>query len=187
MTVDDAIGTIVLQEFRLRAADTSGEAARIVAALPNGAGPGVPLLTSIDDACDVAVVRSVHAGEHGGTDPVRAGTLDRLVASWQPRQSFTPRISERSTRSPSYYRLAVTGSGINNVVPDRPTAISGDAAAVGPSNALDLLWIGVPIGTYAGLLILIGNEDDAHASRPEPRDWPLPLSDPLGVRIYAGR
>ena len=187
MTVDDAIGTIVLQEFRLRAADTSGEAARIVAAFPNGTGPGVPLLTSIDDACDVAVVRAVHSGERAGTDPAQRGMLDRLVASWRPPQRFTPRISERSTRPPSYYRLAVTGSGINGAEPDQRAATLDDAAEAGPSTPLDLLWIGVPIGTYAGLLILIGNKDEARASRPDPRDWPLPLSGSLGVRIYAGR
>ena len=187
MTLDDAIGTIVLQEFRLRAADTLGEAARIVAAFPNGRGPGVPLLTSIEDERDVAVVRAVHAGETAGTDPVRGGRLDRFVASWQSPQRFTPRISERSTHPPSYYRLAVTGSGINGAEPDRLAATFDDAAEAGPSTPLDLLWIGVPIGTYAGLLILIGNTDEGHTTRPDPRDWPLPLSGTLGVRIYAGR
>lgn len=186
MTIDDAIGTIVLQEFRLHAADTTGEAARIVASFPNGAGPGVPLLTSIDDKRDVAIVRAIHAGEKAGTEPARRGELDQLVASWQPPQRYAPRISERSTRPPASYRLAVTESGINGAVPDPLAAVSDHDAVGGTSTALDLLWVGVPIGTYAGLLILVGNEGDTDRTRPDPRAWPLPLSSFLGVRIYSG-
>lgn len=187
MTTADAIETIVLQEFRLRAADTSGEAARIVAAFPNGTRPGVPLLTSIDDERDVAMVRAVHAGQEPEADPAQRETLDRLVASWQPVQRYTPRITEGSTSPPSYYRLAVTGSGINNAEPDPVTKISEGVPEDSTSTRLGLLWIGVPLGSYAGLLILTGGDEDAHTSRPDPRDWPLPLSGPLGVRIYAGR
>ena len=187
MTTADAIETIVLQEFRLRAADTSGEAARIVAAFPNGTGPGVPLLTSIDDERDVAIVRAVHAGQEPDEDPAQRETLDRLVASWQPVQRYAPRIAEGSTSPPSYYRLAVTGSGINNAEPDPVTKISERMVDNATSTPLGLLWIGVPLGSYAGLLILTGGGDDAHTSRPDPRDWPLPLSSYLGVRIYAGR
>jgi hypothetical protein len=54
-------------------------------------------------------------------------------------------------------------------------------------------WCGVrvdggsPLGPSAGLLILLGNDDDRHTIRPDPRDWPLPLSSDLGVRIYESR
>jgi hypothetical protein len=37
------------------------------------------------------------------------------------------------------------------------------------------------------MLILLCNDDDRHTIRPDPRDWPLPLSSDLGVRIYESR
>jgi hypothetical protein len=44
------------------------------------------------------------------------------------------------------------------------------------------VWIGAPVGTYAGLLILLGNYEDP--AQRHPFGWPLPLSRELGVRIY---
>jgi hypothetical protein len=187
MTTADGIDVLVLQEFRLRAPDTGGEAARLVAALPGGIEPGVPLLVSIDDERDVATVRAVHAGETTDAAPGLRAALDPLVASWQPPKEYGPRITERSDSPPSYYRLAVTESGINNADSDPPAAIPEGAPDDGTAAPLGLVWIGAPLGTYAGLMILLGSDDDRDAVRPDPREWPLPLSGDLGVRIYESR
>jgi hypothetical protein len=180
------ISTFVLQEFRLHAADTAGEAARLVAGFSGGIEPPVPLLTSIDDHRDVAIVRGLHAGEEPRGDPRQRESLDPMVASWQPLQQYTPRITARSQSPPSYYRLAVTGSGINNGEPGPLAAMSRGVAEDGTATRFGLLWTGVPLGSYAGLLVLLGSYDGRHA-RLDPRDWPLPLSDELGVRIYESR
>jgi hypothetical protein len=46
------------------------------------------------------------------------------------------------------------------------------------------MWVGAPVGTHAGLLVLLGSYDDPKTERPDPRQWPLPLGRYLGVRIY---
>jgi hypothetical protein len=181
---ENKIDVLLLQEFRLHAADVAGDAARIVAEFSVGEEAAVPLLTSIDDHRDVAIVRALHLGEPTDGDPRPRATLEPLVASWQPVRRYTPRITERSQRPPSYYRLAVTESGIND--PDGgpsspfPPATASAATAV----RLALLWVGVPIGTYSGLMTVVGTHPDRGAVRADPRDWPLPLSRYLGVRIY---
>ncbi len=180
------IDSFVLQEFRLHAADTSGDVARIVAASAGGTEAAVPLLTSIDDQRDVAIVRAVHAGETAEGDPDQRARLDPFVESWQPSERYQPRITERAASAPSHYRLAVTGSGINNVEPAplgrRPRARAENAVA----TPLDLLWTGVPQGKKGGLLVLLGDGEGA-ATRAEPLEWPLPMSRPLGIRIYESR
>jgi hypothetical protein len=46
------------------------------------------------------------------------------------------------------------------------------------------MWVGAPVGTYGGLMVLLGSYGDQVTGRPEPREWPLPLSRQLHVRIY---
>ena len=183
MSIDVRINALVVQEFRLHSADTAGDAAGIVAAFSGGIGT-VPLLTSIDDDRDVATVRALHSGELLEGDPAERAALDPLVASWQPLRHYGPRITERSERPPSYYRLAVTESGINNAASDVPAAGPRGVPDAGAATPLGLLWIGLPMGTYAGLMVLVGDHDDPAAATFAPRDWPLPLSRALGVRIY---
>jgi hypothetical protein len=178
----DLIHALVLQEFRLHAADRSGEVARIVAAFSDGVEPAVPLLTSIEDDRDVAIVRGLHAGEQRDGDPRQRAALDPLVASWQPLKQYGPRITERSEYPPTYYRLAVTESGINLDF-EPPETTPQDSADSGTTRQVGLLWIGRPIGTYAGLLTLVGS-DDGDTRRPAAVEWPLPISRSLGVRIY---
>jgi hypothetical protein len=183
MPTADPINALVLEEFRLHAADTAGEAARIVASFSEGIEPAVPLLTSIDDERDVAIVRGLHAGEQREGDPRQHAALDPLVASWQPVKQYGPRIAERSESPPTYYRLAVTESGITNQTePPEPPPRGTNGNT---SERVGLLWIGQPVGTYAGLLTVLGTDDGA-VPRSEPREW-LPLSRPLGVRIYESR
>jgi hypothetical protein len=183
MTTLDPIKALTLQEFRLHAPDSSGEAARIVAAFSSGIEPAVPLLTSIDDDRDVAIVRGLHAGEEPEADPRQRAALDPFVASWQPVRQYGPRITERSASPSTYYRLAVTESGINNAEPESPAPIPRGSSDRNTSKHVGLLWIGLPIGTYSGLLTLLGS-DEPDAGRPKSAEWQVPLSRSLGVRIY---
>jgi hypothetical protein len=180
----DGMSTLTLEEFRLRAAGDAGEVARRVASFPSGIEPAVPLLVSIDDPRDVATVRALHPGEPADGAPGQRAALDPLVASWRPPKRYRPRIAEHSDSPPSSYRLAVTESGINDAASDPLAAIPSGPRDDGTSTPLGLMWIGVPQGTHAGLLILLGNYDDDPAVRGESSDWPLPLSGDLGVRIY---
>jgi hypothetical protein len=182
MATNGGISTLVLQEFRLHAADTANEAARIVATFAAGIEPAVPLLRSIDDQRDVAIVRALHTGEIQDKPEQRAA-LDRLAASWQPVKRYAPRITESAEGPSSSYRLAVTESGINNAVDEQlePAAVS--AAPGGVATRVGLMWIGAPVGTYGGLMVLLGSHSD-DIGRPDPREWPLPLSRYLHVRIY---
>jgi hypothetical protein len=186
MATNGGINALVLQEFRLHAADTADEAARIVAAFPSGIEPAVPLLRSIDDERDVAIVRALHAGELHA-EPEQSAALDRLVATWQPVKRYGPRITESSDSPSSSYRLAVTESGINNADRDpaaaAPAAPKG-AALDGAATRVGLMWVGAPVGTYGGLMVLLGSYDEQGAGRRDAREWPLPLSRYLRVRIY---
>lgn len=174
--------SIVVQEFRLRSADTDGAVAALVAELPGGIEPALPLLTNIDDPRDVLTIRGVHGGETA-LDPGRA-TLQPFVERWQPLVRYTARIAERSARAPTRYRLAITGSGINDA---GDPAVLDDAHEAGAREAHGLLWIGAPIGSHAGLVMLLGSYGHPDLGTPVARDWPLPLSRYLGVRIYDSR
>jgi hypothetical protein len=183
MAIAERTMVLVLQEFRLARADTDGAVARIVSSLPSGVEPAVPLLVSIEDRRNVAIIRALHTDEWQKPDAAHAA-LDPFVASWREPTRYSPRISERSASAPSHYRLAVTESGINEREPDPgPIPREHDATT---SAHLGLLWVGEPIGTHAGLLVLVGNDEDPAVPRAAPRQWPLPLSRFLGVRIYEG-
>jgi hypothetical protein len=178
-----AIAEFVVREFRLHAADGADQAARIVAALPDGLEPPVPLLRNIDDHRDVAIVSGLRAGEHFDERELRVA-LAPLVASWQPARRYGPRISESAESRPSSYRLAVTESGINGRA-DEPGAPVREATEPGDAPAdVGLVGVGVPIGSFSGLMVLLGSYDDQDGDRPDPRDWPLALARQLQVRIY---
>src|SRR3989442_14392783 len=179
----DPIQLFVLQEFRLRAPDADGVAARIVAAGSSGREPTMPLLTSVADRRDVATIRALHAGEPAEPDAAQRAALDPLVSSWASPKHYAARISEHSHSPPSHFRLAVTESGINNE--DEAFAVSGPGpTADGPtSTPAGLVCIGAPVGTYAGLLVVVGSYDDPDGAH-QANGWPLPLSRELGVRIY---
>ena len=179
----DPIDALELQEFRLHDAGASGEAGRIVAAFAEGIEPAVPLLVSIDDRRDVATVRALHASE-GSDDAHRRAALNGLVETWQPTKRFDPRLTERSALGSSRYRLAVTESGINATGSDVAPAAGGGAGDPPAPTALGLIWIGAPVGTYAGLMILLGSHDKQPIAPRGERAWPSPLSSALGVRVY---
>jgi hypothetical protein len=132
-------------------------------------------------------LRAMHAGERLEADPDERSALEPLVASWQSPKRYAPRITERSKDPPTYYRLAVTESGINTTDPAPFAAVPSEMNEAPSSTELGLLWIGLPLGTHAGLLTLVGSDGDGLTTRPDPRAWPLPFSRPLGVRIYESR
>jgi hypothetical protein len=179
---DAGIQLLVLEEFRLRTRDADGAVARIVGGSRQGREPAMPLLTSIDDPRDVAMLRGLHTGESAEPDAAQHAALEPFVSSWQGLKHYRPRITERSQSPPTHYRLAVTESGINDSRPvtENPRGLRQDAT----STDVGLLWIGQPVGTCAGLMVLLGSREGSDAARPSARDWPLPLSRYLGVRIY---
>jgi len=183
VSTDDPIRVFVLEEFRLRTPDVDGAAARIVAETPHGVEPAIPLLTSVEDRRDVATLRALHAGESTESDATQHAALDHLVSSWSVPKYYGPRLAERSQSRPSSFRLAVTESGINAGGSPRP--VPEGSVEEQTSRAIGLLWIGSPLGTHAGLLVLLGSyDDDAGVVGDDPFGWPLPLSSDLGVRIY---
>jgi len=176
------IDRFVLQEFRLADGASHADAARI---LKSSDERGVPLLTSISDDRDVAFVRCVPSHTPAREDPIDRARLQGLVSRWQDHRTYRPSVSECSLRPPSAYSLAVTESGVNGgerSLRDEP----GRPAASGtpPSDRIALLWIGTPVDSFAGLFVLVG-KDDERAKVQDP-DWPLPLSEQLGVRVYRG-
>lgn len=181
MTVN-GIERFVLQEFRLCRADTDGAVARIVGASRRGLEPPVPLLTSIADRRNVALITALHTDETRVPDATQRAALEPFVWRWMAPTEYSPRITERSAGTPSHYRLAVTESGIRDAATEpAPSNETHDA----PSTQVGLLWIGHPLGTHAGLFVLLGDDGPARDTRAA-RDWPLPLSSFLGVRIYEG-
>lgn len=183
--MEDPIQLLVLQEFQLAAVDSDGAVARIVRESRDGSDPAVPLLTSIDDRHHVATLWAIRASDSTEPEVAQRAALEPFVSRWdQPRQ-YRPRITEGSREESSYYRLAVTESGINAADPRPQADATPDRSEPGaPLTTLGLLWIGQPLGTHAGLLLLVGRRSDQAAVRPDPRAWPLPWSRSLGVRIY---
>jgi len=179
------IQRLVLQEFRLRDPKARAEVERIVAGWAPELEAPVPLLTSIDDSRDVATLRGLHSGETEAADPAQHATLDRLVASWASPKAYGPRLAERSNGPPTYYRLAVTESGIDENLLSRSERKKARPVGTGiTSSRIGLLWIGVPLGTHAGLLVLVGHYDREPLASSDIGGWPLPLSSDPGVRIY---
>jgi hypothetical protein len=180
MSTDNPVRILVLEEFRLRVADVDGAAARIVADTPGGIEPAIPLLTSIDDRRDVATIRALHAEESTESNELQHAALDPLVAKWAAPKHYGARMAERSQSPPSSFRLAVTESGINTAGPSvGPPSAGGEPT----SRPVGLVWIGAPVGTHSGLLILVGNYEAAPTAE-EGQGWPLRMSRDLGVRIY---
>jgi hypothetical protein len=171
-----------LHEMRLRASSDRALAATAVA---DQAGPdGLPMLSSIEDDRDVAVLRAVGPG--GKPDEELRAALSPYVASRRPVRQYRSRLALQSPQPASYFRLAVTDSGINNSAQsgDPPTAVTQGSAA---GTTAQQLWIGAPVDSFGGLLVLVGHaEEGSFAADRRSTSWPLPLSADLGVRIYAG-
>lgn len=183
MSITAGLYTLELQEFRVVSPDTDGTVARLVADSYGAGDRAVPLLTSIDEPCDVAIVRAFVDDDAPAENQDARAMLGPLVSEWESPKRYRLRIAERSQSPPTYYRLAVTESGINDTHSDSlvrvPTVVDGSPLDAG------LLWIGSPVGTHAGLLVLLGGRGDQPL--PDAAQWPLPFSRALGVRIYDNR
>ncbi len=192
-------GFFVLHELRLLAGDgaTRRRAAAQLAEMPRTQDEQVlPMLVSIDDHRDVACVRRVGALPGSGDE---AGARIREALTPEAESSGPPRYyKERAAlagerEDPSYYRMAVTESGINEQPAARtraggPAPARGAPAPARPSDATGaaLLWIGTPCASAAGLLVITGHHDGAAYLDSDPGVWPLRTSRQLGVRIYEG-
>ena len=179
----DPVTLLVLEEFRLHTADVDGEVARIVASSSSGIEPVIPLLTSVEDRRDVASIRGLHAGESAASDAAQRAALFPLVSSWVAPKYYEPRMAKRSTNPPSSFRLAVTDLGFNRPEDDQ-TSPAPRADHASATRVVGLVWIGAPISARAGLVILLGNYDDAAGAGVGQLGWSLSLSRELGVRIY---
>lgn len=179
----------ILQEFRLNVADSSGALERAVAATrPSDDQASIPLLTSIDNPLDVATLRTaITAGSEEFIDRERIGraTLAPFVANWQPPKWYRSRVTELAGTLPHRYRMAVTESGINDVAGDI-LADPSPPSELAPLDRIALLWIGVPVESSAGLLVLVGDYHTGPFAQKDRAEWPLALSRKLGVRIYEG-
>lgn len=181
--VDD--GVFVLQEFRLCDGASRADADGILAA----ADPeGLPLLTSIADDRDVASVRSSPSPETPD-DPFDRASLRDLVVRWEAPRVYRRRISESALVAPAAYRLAVTESGINDghrpLTPVTPASRQPERNGREEPTPVALLWIGAPVGTHAGLLVLVGEVGRSGIAQ-DPA-WPGDLGGKLGIRVYRGQ
>ena len=177
MTVHPAADRLVLEEFRLSDGAAYADADRTLAA---GDPTGVPLLTSIADDRDVASVRCVPARSAPEDDTIDHAAFGALVSHWGVLRTYRPRIAENSLVRPVSYSLAVTESGINGDATEAPPTRDEEGVAE-PMASLELLWIGAPRSSHAGLLVVIG---EGVRLPGEDASWPFVLSQSLGVRIY---
>jgi len=159
---------------------------RIVSTTRAGSASAVPLLISVDDARDVATLRMAVDRQSKHADREQRAALAPFVASWRPLRWYQSRIAENAQAPPRYYRMAVTESGINDVERDLLSGPPPDRGELNEASRIALLWIGAPVGTHAGLLVLVGHCGEAPFARRDISGWPLPLSRELGVRIYQG-
>lgn len=184
----------VLHELRLPTGDDATRllAAAQLAGMPREAGEQVlPLLVSIDDHRDVACLsRSPmppEAGDRAGAR-IQAALVPEAESSGPPRY-YRERASAGEREGQGYFRMAVTESGLNGRgagVAD-PAAPEHDTPApprTHDSSGEGLLWIGTPVASGAGLLILTGHHDASAYAEGDPAVWPLGTSRALGVRIY---
>lgn len=183
----------VLHELRLGNPDLATRllaAAQLAGMTPADDEQVLPMLVSLDDRRDVACVRRVRALPGVGDD---AGERIQGALHPKPESSGPPRYySERALAGDralnSYFRMAVTESGTNDEantgaeLPAPPRSVPlprpREAAEAG------LLWIGTPVSSEAGLLVVTGHHDASAYGEADRGGWPLPTSRELGVRIY---
>ena len=181
MTKHPAADRLVLEEFRLSDGAAYSDADGALAARDP---TGVPLLTSIADDRDVASVRCVPARSAPEDDNIDHAAFGALVSHWGTLRTYRPRIAESSLLPPASYRLAVTESGVNDSDPVGAPTPRDEEAIAEPTSLVQLLWIGVPRSSHAGLLVVIG---DGEGTAGADVSWPVALSRSLGVRIYRAR
>lgn len=183
----------VLHELRLPTGDDATRllAATQLAGMPLDAGEQVlPLLVSIDDHRDVACLSrsplAPAAGDRAGAR-IRAALVPEAESSGPPRY-YRERASSGEREGQGYFRMAVTESGLNDggSVADQPSPAHDTPSPpeTHDSSGEGLLWIGTPVASGAGLLVVTGHHDARAYADGDPAAWPLGTSRDLGVRIY---
>ncbi len=161
--------------------------------MPTARGERVlPLLVSIDDQRDVACLRRVHElplDDEAG--PRIREALAPESGDRAPPRYYNERAAIASERGdPAYYRMAVTESGTNDPSPasapraDPATSVPDPAPSPENATGAPLLWIGTPVESETGLVVITGHHDAGAYAAKDPRLWPLGTSRELGVRIY---
>lgn len=188
-------GFFVLHELRLATGDlaTRLRAAARLAGMPTARGERVlPLLVSIDDQRDVACLRRVNelpVDDEAGPRICEALALESEDRA--PPRYYNERAAIAGERGdPAYYRMAVTESGTNDPAPasaplaDPGTRVPDSPPSPGDAVGIPLLWIGTPVASETGLVVITGHHDAGAYATMDPRAWPLGTSRELGVRIY---
>jgi len=67
---------------------------------------------------------------------------------------------------------------------DPVAAVSESVPPSAAPTRVGLMWVGAPIGTYGGLMVLLGSYGDQVTAAPASAGWAVPLSRQLQVRIY---
>ena len=182
---EDAVAGFALYEFRLRSLADRATAQQLL----TDAGldeRSVPLLSRVDDPCSLAVIHAYDAPGRSDTESELLAAIGGISNGLRSHH-FRARLAIETPDAASHFRLAVTESGRN----DLPASGTEHWVAAGHRDRSDadsqLLWIGAPMDSSHGLLVLVGHElEEAFDAGRESASWPLPLSTDLGVRIYTG-
>lgn len=185
----------ILHELRLTTADLASRvrATARLASMPRAKDEQLlPMLVSIDDRHDVACLRRVQALPGSGDDTgerIHAALSPELQSGGRPRFYKERAALADGPGEPSYYRMAVTEGGTNDqahTFGDQPQPTRDLPRDPRPNEAGEgeLLWIGTPLTSPTGLLVITGHQDATAYVDGDPSRWPLPTSRELGVRIY---
>lgn len=180
-----------LQEFRLRSAD--GPTLRIVARLSHALRSmgvrEIPLLVSVDDGRDAAVLVTFADDVAASTlrvAQVRAALTEALIpfriAAAPTERRFDERIASAGGEDARYYRLAISETEGDELREFAQRAATDGTAQPDPA----LLWLGRAADVGDGVLALIGYPDDSSFRAGAPfEDAPRALRLGLGARVYA--
>lgn len=179
-----------LQEFRLRS--TEGPTLRIVArlskALRSMGVREIPLLVSVDDERDAAVLVTFADDAAASTvrvAQVRAALTEALIpfriAAEPLERRYEERFAAGSTEDTSYYRLAVSETEGRELREFAQGAATAGTEQPDPA----LLWLGRAADAGDGVLALTGYADDSSFRTDAAIEAaPHELVRALGVRVY---
>lgn len=180
-----------LQEFRLRSTDglTLRIVARLSQALRSMGVREIPLLVSLDDKRDAAVLVTFADDAAASTVRVaqaRTALTEALVpfriTAEPPERRYEERIAAGSGENTNYYRLAVAETEGRELREFAQRAATAGTAQPDPA----LLWLGRAADAGDGVLALAGYADDSSfCTDTAIEDAPRAVVRALGVRVYA--
>lgn len=183
---------LTLQEFRLRSTD--GPTLRIVArlsqALRSMGVREIPLLVSVDDERDAAVLVTFADDAAASTvrvAQVRAALTEALIsfriAAEPPERRYEERFAAGSGQDTNYYRVAVSETEGRELREFAQRAATAGTEQPDPA----LLWLGRAADVGDGVLALVGYADDSSFRMDAAiEDAPPAPMRALGVRVYTG-